>query len=287
MRIISKLSEYCRESDRHVGNKLGISGGTVRQRIQKMVSSGVVRGFALKIDPQTLGYDVFYAIVSGGAQKQVENIIEMDKVFMIVPCVGGISVYGILTDNRTQQMEKLCRIDGIRVMLPRRTYGSISLTKTEMRIVREILKNPTAKVNDIAARANLSTKTVSRCIKRLRMHEGFDFTVMYDPTKISNFVVYTITITTAKNARTTVNKLKKEFADNFLHAPKWSSSQSILFLYSKSIYTIDESIQAIRSMNNVVNADLFIPKMMQIPQEWISNVINKSQNSPRLHCFTR
>ncbi len=287
MKIISRLSGYCRESDREIGSKLGIAGGTVRQRIQKMASSGVVRGFALKIDPQTLGYDVFFAIVSGDAQKQAESMIEEGKAFMIVPCVGGISVYGILADNRAAQMEEMSRIDGVRVMLPRHAYGNISLTKTEMRIVEELIKDPTAKIKDIAVKTLLSTKTITRCIGRLRMHDGVDFTVMYDPSKISNFVVYTVIVTTSKNARTAMDRLKKEFADNFLHAPKWSASQSILFLYGKSIYAIDENVQAIRGMKDVLSADLFIPKMMQIPQEWISKAISEAQNSPRLHCFAR
>ena len=36
MKILSKLLNNCRESDRQIGMELGISGGAVRARIKKM-----------------------------------------------------------------------------------------------------------------------------------------------------------------------------------------------------------------------------------------------------------
>ena len=36
MNILKKLLNNCRESDRQIGIELGISGGAVRARIQKM-----------------------------------------------------------------------------------------------------------------------------------------------------------------------------------------------------------------------------------------------------------
>ena len=39
MKILSRLLNNCRESDRQIGKELGISGGAVRVRIKKMQES--------------------------------------------------------------------------------------------------------------------------------------------------------------------------------------------------------------------------------------------------------
>ncbi len=40
IKILSKLLNNCRESDRQIGKDLGISGGSVRARIRKMEDAG-------------------------------------------------------------------------------------------------------------------------------------------------------------------------------------------------------------------------------------------------------
>ncbi len=39
MKILNVLLDNCRESDRQIGKKIGISGGAVKSRIQKMIEN--------------------------------------------------------------------------------------------------------------------------------------------------------------------------------------------------------------------------------------------------------
>ncbi len=54
MKILSRLLNNCRESDRQIGIELGISGGAVRARIQKMQAKKIIEEFFIKVEPPVL-----------------------------------------------------------------------------------------------------------------------------------------------------------------------------------------------------------------------------------------
>ena len=53
MKILNILLDNCRESDRQIGKQIGITGGAVKTRIQKMQKNGVIEKFIGDI-PQTI-----------------------------------------------------------------------------------------------------------------------------------------------------------------------------------------------------------------------------------------
>ena len=45
MKILNRLLNNCRESDRQIGIELGLSGGAVRARIRKMQAKKIIEEF--------------------------------------------------------------------------------------------------------------------------------------------------------------------------------------------------------------------------------------------------
>ena len=62
IKILGRLLNNCRESDRQIGKDLGISGSSVRARVQKMEKSGIIEKFTVKVDPPLLGLGVMYIV---------------------------------------------------------------------------------------------------------------------------------------------------------------------------------------------------------------------------------
>ena len=60
---------------------------------------------------------------------------------------------------------------------------SSNLTKTDLEILEELIKDPRQKIENIAKNTNLSTKTITRCIEKLQENDGIQFTLVYDPKK--------------------------------------------------------------------------------------------------------
>jgi DNA-binding Lrp family transcriptional regulator len=97
LKILSRLLDNCRESDRQIGSKIGISGTSVKSRIEKMLKNKTIENFALKIEPQILGYNVLYIVTTGQDLGEILKQVELiGEPFFVVPCVGGVTVCAIV-----------------------------------------------------------------------------------------------------------------------------------------------------------------------------------------------
>ena len=103
MKILSNLLNNCRESDRQIGQKIGLSGVAVRSRIEKMLKSKLIEKFTLKIEPHLLGYNVIYLVTTGqDVNEIVKHVKLVGEPFFVVPCVGGYSACGIVVKGEVE-----------------------------------------------------------------------------------------------------------------------------------------------------------------------------------------
>lgn len=289
MQILSRLLNNCREPDRQIGMEVGISGGAVKSRIKKMIKNGIIEFFTLKIEPPVLGYGVLYFVVTGeDLDKILQQVKLIGEPFFVVPCIGGITVCSIVVKENVQQKIELAKnlMKDVRVLsiFEAENPGiSSNLTKTDLEIINELMKDPRQKIENIAKKTNLSTKTVTRSIEKLQNDEAVQFTLVYEPTKIEGYIPYCILTWIDGDLKQTLDVLKNEFSENFLQKPFLAKNQIVLFMYSDDIFKLDDLTQQARKIPGVKTADLFIPKKIAFPQEWIKNVIAEAKKSPTLH----
>lgn len=289
MQILSRLLNNCREPDRQIGMEVGISGGAVKSRIKKMIKNGIIEFFTLKIEPPVLGYGVLYFVVTGeDLDKILQQVKLIGEPFFVVPCVGGITVCSIVVKENVQQKIELAKnlMKDVRVLsiFEAENPGvSSNLTKTDLEIINELMKDPRQKIEDIAKKTNLSTKTVTRSIEKLQNDEAVQFTLVYEPTKIEGYIPYCILTWIDGDLKQTLEVLKNEFSENFLQKPFLAKNQILLFMYSDDIFKLDNLTQQARKIPGVKTADLFIPRKIAFPQEWIKDVVADAKKSPTLH----
>ena len=289
MQILSRLLNNCRESDRQIGKNIGISGGAVKSRIRKMLKNRIIEYFALKIEPPVLGYGVLYIVITG---EDLEEILQQVKLigepFFVVPCVGGITVCSIVVKENVQQKIELAKnlMKDVRVLTIFEAENpgiNTDLTKTDLLIINELLKEPRQKIESIAKTTNLSTKTVTRSIEKLQNDDAIQFTLIYNPTKIKGYIPHAILTWIDGDLKKTVEILKKKFSEHFLQIPFVAKNQIVLFMYSDNIFKLDELTQNVRKIPGINSADLFIPKKIALPQKWIKDTILEAKKSPALH----
>ncbi|MBN2111018.1 MAG: Lrp/AsnC family transcriptional regulator [Methanosarcinaceae archaeon] len=56
--ILEHLSDNCRKHSTVIANELGVATSTVHKRIEKMHSSGIIREFTIKVDPEVAGFNI-------------------------------------------------------------------------------------------------------------------------------------------------------------------------------------------------------------------------------------
>ena len=289
MKILSNLLNNCRESDRQIGQKIGLSGVSVRSRIEKMLKSKLIEKFTLKIEPHILGYNVIYLVTTG---QDVNEIVKQVKLvgepFFVVPCVGGYSACGIVVKGEVEQkiaiiknMLKQVRI--LNIFEAEDAGIESNLTKTDLDVIEQLLKNPQEQIDVVAKNAKISSKTVARSIEKLQENPAFQFTLTYDPGKIKPYIAHAVLCVVNGNIETLLKVLRKQFEEHFMQIPFIAKNQIALFLYSEDIFEMDEMVQKASDVENVVAVENFMPKKISLPQDWIRNGIKENRKSERLH----
>lgn len=289
MKILNLLLDNCRESDRQIGKNIGITGGAVKSRIQKMEKNGVIEKYTLKVEPPVLGYNLFYVVVTGQNQ---EDILEQAKLigepYLVVPCVGGVTVCGIVvTENVEQKIElakKLMKDVRVLSIFQAENVGTpTNLTRTDLEIIEKLIKDPRAKIEDLAKSTKLSSKTVTRALEKFQKNNAILFTLVYDPVKLSGYIPYAIIVEIKDDFEKTLEKLEKKFSKSFLQKPFLAKNQIVLFMYSDDIFKLDYLTQKVRETDGVFTADLFIPKKITFPMKWVTDAMKVAKNSKKLH----
>ena len=289
MKILSRLLNNCRESDRQIGMELGVSGGAVRARIRKMEEKGVIEEFFVKVEPPVLGCGILYIVVSGqNIDEILEQVSLVGKPYFVVPCIGGITVCSIVVKENLEQKVELARklMSDVRVLSifeAKNPEFNSNLTKTDLEILGELVRDPRQKIEKIAKSTSMSTKTVTRCIEKFHENDGIQFTLIYDPRKIEDFIPHVILALIEGDQKETLKNLNDLFSESYLQNPFIAENQIVLFMYSDSIFKMDELTQRVRTVKNIKSADLFIPKKLSFYLKWIKKAITDSKKSPRLH----
>jgi len=289
MKILSRLLNNCRESDRQIGIELGISGGAVHARIQKMMKNKVIEKFFIKVEPPVLGNGVLYFVVSGeNIDEVLEQISLVGKPFLVAPCIGGVTVCSIvIKENLEQKIElanKLMKDVRVLSIFEAENPGfNSNFTKTDLEIIEELIKDPRQKIEKIAKNTNMSTKTITRCIEKFQKNDGIQFTLIYDPKRIENFIPHAILAWIDGDLKETLEIMDNTFSKSYLQIPFIAKNQIVLLMYSENIFKIDELTQKVRMIKNVKSADLFIPKKILFYNEWLQKDITDSKKSSKLH----
>ena len=289
MKILSSLLNNCRESDRQIGKKFGISGGAVGSRINKMKKSGLIENFCMKVEPPVLGQNIVYIVVSG---QDIEKIMKQVKLvglpFVIVPCVGGTTVCGIVVKEDVEQKIELLKnlMNDVRILLIFEAGSKeidFNITKTDLQVLRELIDEPRQKIEELSKKTKLSTKTINRILEKFEENESIQFTLVYDPSKIEGYIPYAVLSVVNGEIKTILKNLEKQFGDSFMMIPFLAKNQIVLFLYSENIFQMDAMTEKIREVDGILSTDLFIPKKINMPKEWMKKSIESLTKTEKLH----
>lgn len=285
MAILARLVRDCRESDRQLGRAVGVSGAAARARISKMEKAGVITGYAVVVEPPALGYGVFYVVVSGDLpESKLRRLRLIGEPFYTVPCVGGITVRGVVVEGSAGAKTALAAGalgDDVRVLTTLEAGGPTSgsgLRRTDLEVVGALLDDPRASIDSVARRTGMSARTVSRSLEKLRADEAVQFTAMYEPTRLSGRVPYVVLAWVRGGAARAKREIDRRFSDAYMRPPICTRDQVVVFMHGESIFDMDEAAGRIRKAAGVESTDIFVPKRIDVPQEWVRDAVRRARS---------
>jgi len=289
MKILAILTIDCRTPDRQIGKKVGLSGVSVKSRVSKMVRSGVIQNFTMKVEPASLGYGVIYMTVPSDDEVGIVKKLKLiGEPFFVVPCLGDIMACGIVVEKDVEQKTELVKnlISNARIVLAldaKESEFRADLTKTDFKILDQLLKNPREKIDSISKSTMLSTKTVTRTIEKFEKNPAIQFTIIYDPRKLEKFVAFAVLAMVQSDVKKIKTEIETSFGDYFWQVPFTAKELLVLFMYSDNIYNADVMRHKIKEIDGIIFTEVFFPKKITMPTNWISNSIKNATLSQKLH----
>ena len=289
MKILGILTVNCRTPDRQIGKKVGLSGVAVKSRITKMIKSGIIQNFTIKMEPPSLGYGVIYLVVPSDDEVGIVKKLKLvGEPFFVVPCLGDITACGIVVEKDLEQKTELVKnlISNVRIILALNAQDSefrLDLTKTDFKILEQLLKNPREKIDSLAESTSLSTKTVTRAIEKFETNPAIQFTIIYDPRKLEKFIAFALLAMVQDNTKKVLKEIEVGFGEYFWQVPFTAKEMLVLFMYSDNIYNADIMHHKIKHADGVVFTEVFFPKKIAMPTDWITNALKNALRSEKLH----
>ncbi len=120
-RILSVLQRDARTSMRKISEEVGVSLGTVSNRVRRLEKIGVIRGYTVLLDPEKVGWDlnivVGLRIQKGRLIEIQEKIAEDQRVYGVYDVTGDFDSMVVARARDRSDLDELSKnvmsIDGI------------------------------------------------------------------------------------------------------------------------------------------------------------------------------
>jgi DNA-binding Lrp family transcriptional regulator len=136
--ILKEIQEDSRTSYRDIAKRLGLSVGTVHNRVKKMTNLGVIKSFAAVLDPEKLGFELTAVIlmqVEGGHIVDVEKAIAKSRsVIAVYDTTGDFDIVVIAKFRSREELNTFIK-ETLKMPYVRRSVTSIALN-----VVKEDIK---------------------------------------------------------------------------------------------------------------------------------------------------
>ena len=284
LNIMRMLLINGRASYQSIGDELRLSSNAVKARVMKMIDNGAIVRFLTNIKLEAFGYDLIYVTIRHGLEQESEILQKVELVgdtFMTINCVGGVTVLGLAVkgelENKMELVKTLLEPAVVTNVFPVRASPVKRLTRTDLMLIRYLIKHPRDAMNDIAKAINVSTRTVKRRLDILTKNEIMHFMILFNPAAMKGYIHFSMMLEVdAKKYRDVVRHIYRELSDNFLLPPPsiYQESAIVVILYSDNVYSMDEMFKKVKSLDGVQNVELFMPSKLEFKQDWFVKVID-------------
>src|ERR687888_981984 len=271
--ILPTLARDCRTSYSSIGSQIGLTSKSVKARVKKMVRSGVIERFVVRVNPAAFGYRTAVVLVkaSHGITKDdvIQRIKEFGDLAYHVHHMGSTSVAALiikkpLDDNTIQSLnERLKPATVINIAVTELPVaGSTDLSETDLRIIKcLLLLGARIEVSDIAKEVGISEKTTTRRLNRMKECRLLDFSIQCSPAAMIGYIQFVIPITVAKSHYYNLReRMYSEFQANILYSPSviQPENQLTFVLFGENVFVVDYILAKVNSFEGVRNADVYI-----------------------------
>jgi DNA-binding Lrp family transcriptional regulator len=283
--ILQELIHDCRASYRQIGFSVGLTTNSVKTRMNKLLSNGIIRQFSLSINLSILRYSsIFYIFIkkNKSGEKIINRLKEIGKLIVEVYGIGGSLMIGIAVIQKDEEEIQML-IKNIQSLIIQNLFIAqtfplkINLKKIDFKIIECLLTNPRMPIYEISKKVSRSSKTVSKRLTSMKDNRILYFIVITDPLKMKGYLRCGMFIQVNINYNQgTIRRIQDILERNFVIAIPMIYYKDLIDyqIITNNIFEINQSLEEIQSLDEVKSAEVFIPHKAVIKRDWIISEIN-------------
>jgi DNA-binding Lrp family transcriptional regulator len=165
LHILSLLYADCRTPYRSIASTVGLSANAVKTRVKKMISTGIIKKFIVKVNPAIFGYQKQCFLVVRNSDKIITK--EKDYVFNQLNLLGdvlgyakqlgGDTIFLLLVrpeaEEKIEFVTNLLKPATIEYRFATINPPSMNVSISDLKIIKCLLSNARMEIADIAKEA--------------------------------------------------------------------------------------------------------------------------------------
>ena len=197
--LLVALYNNARQSYASLGRRVSLSAHSVRDRLNRLKSKGILQGFMLSIDSSVFDRDDLVLFFDGDfSRKTILKAFAAPDVSWVIWKVDGQMIVRLWTKNECEASDSLAKILGVRPSVqahpPRKKKKGTPVSITDLSIMDVLVDDPKVSFDEIIKSTRLSPKTVRKHLNRLLETKTLSVDPILGPLTDSGELIYSLVI---------------------------------------------------------------------------------------------
>ena len=269
--ILDILAVDCRTPYREIAKSLEMSTTAIKDRVDNLVSGGVISEFIVRFSPAMIDCEVLlFWLKTDGQEDRTQFISEIGKnrgLIQISPLYGG-DYFGAVEYTSTLEMATIIEAiksnphvnhTEIHTVLTRRGKKT-NLSNLQLRVLKALVKDARMQITDIAGESGLTVRIVRKTLREIKESEAIAFTLRWRLNVGER-------LTVLLKLKWDPKKISRDEVIDFMnknHPDRWweiipSASEPILFaaMTVDNMNQVDEITTNMKSLPGVIYSEAF------------------------------
>lgn len=292
LRILNQLGLNSRLSYRNIAKSINFTTKSAKERVDSMISCGVIKRFIVLVDPSILGDNkvVSFALKKDLVDNEaIEKIKQIGDIQFEFTVLGGVIGFSLLVKNEGQSNKRI--EDLVRFLKPallgvivqeqiskRNLKKKANLNRLDYNIIKQLVLNPRIEISDIAKNLSVSSKTIRRRFDKIQENHLLEFTLLPNPQEVKGHIVFFLDIKIKADMKfmNVSEKIYHELRDYLILSRIFNSKDTIgLVLTCEGVIDVENIRSLIESIDGVSQSRIFLPITIEYNQETILTALDQ------------
>jgi DNA-binding Lrp family transcriptional regulator len=303
LKIIRLLARDSRIPFNNIASVVGITSNAIKERINKMVSNGVIRSFGVIINPVIFGYEKECVLRVKNINKTIneqdlfKKLSLLGDIFIYVKQLEGAAAFFALfvrggAEDKIGILADLLKPAQLKSVFGRYKPVNMRIHSSDLEIMKcLLLSDSRMPVEDIAKETSLSTKTVARRLEKIVENSILQFTIITDLSsmQLTGIIEFVVLIDVhASYHQNIVVRIYNEMQEYLFHplddpvqypinySINYQKELVIASFCCANISTVNLILRRLESYEGVNTVEtLTIASETRIYQDWLKSEIDK------------